>query len=150
MVEAWAGPALAASARSALAKIRGAVPAALAGQVDDSRIFIGSFAAHPGRDAFDHVHRAIGEGRRLVIRYAAAEGATSERAIRPLGLYFWGRVWTPAAWCELRNGFRSFRLDRIEASTLGEPFPADAATSLEAFFGPDPGRARGPAGTVRA
>jgi len=70
-----------------------------------------------------------------VIRYAAAEaGGPSDRTIRPLGLYFWGRVWTLAAWCELRTGFRSFRLDRIAASTLDEPFPPDKATSLEAFL----------------
>ena len=70
----------------------------------------------------------------MEIRYTDSEGSARERTIRPLGLYFWGRVWTLAAWCELRSAFRSFRLDRIEASTLGEPFPADPATSLEAFL----------------
>jgi predicted DNA-binding transcriptional regulator YafY len=134
MVEAWAGPALAESARSALAKIRGAVPQALAAHLDDSRIFIGSFNERPGRDVFDHAHRAIGENCRMLIRYAAPDGPISDRTVRPLGLYFWRGVWTLAAWCELRTGFRSFRLDRIESSTLGEPFPADAATSLEAFL----------------
>jgi predicted DNA-binding transcriptional regulator YafY len=29
-------------------------------------------------------------------------------------LYFWGDVWTLAAWCELRRDFRNFRLDRID------------------------------------
>jgi predicted DNA-binding transcriptional regulator YafY len=134
MVEAWAGPALAESARSALAKIRGAVPRALASHLDESRVFIGTLGARPGRDVFDHAHRAIGESRRMLISYAAAGGPAGERTIRPLGLYFWRGVWTLAAWCELRTGFRSFRLDRIEASTLGEPFPPDAATSLEAFL----------------
>ncbi|MCB1620427.1 MAG: WYL domain-containing protein [Thiothrix sp.] len=33
---------------------------------------------------------------------------------RPLGLFFWGNVWTLAAWCELRTDFRNFRLDRIQ------------------------------------
>jgi predicted DNA-binding transcriptional regulator YafY len=134
MVEAWAGPALAESARPALAKIRGAVPQALAAHLDDSRIFIESFNERPGRDVFDHAHRAIGENCRMLIRYAAPDGPISDRTVRPLGLYFWRGVWTLAAWCELRTGFRSFRLDRIESSTLGEPFPADAATSLEAFL----------------
>jgi predicted DNA-binding transcriptional regulator YafY len=134
MVEAWAGPGMAASARAALAKIRGAVPAALAGHVDEAPIFISTYGARPGLAAFDHVHKAIGEGRRLAIRYSAADQAPSQRTIRPLGLYFWGRVWTLAAWCELRTDFRSFRLDRIEESTLADPFPADAAISLEAFL----------------
>jgi predicted DNA-binding transcriptional regulator YafY len=134
MVEAWAGPGLAESARSALAKIRGAVPRALAVHLDESRIFIGSFGTRPGLAVFDHVHRAIGESRRMEIRYADAAGTAGDRTIRPLGLYFWGRVWTLAAWCELRSGFRTFRLDRIESSTLGEPFTADPATSLDAFL----------------
>ncbi len=28
-------------------------------------------------------------------------------------LEYWGRVWTVTAWCELRNAFRVFRVDRI-------------------------------------
>ncbi|MNU03315.1 hypothetical protein D3C72_2472930 [compost metagenome] len=35
--------------------------------------------------------------------------------MRPLGCFFWGKVWTLAAWCERRQDFRSFRVDRIEA-----------------------------------
>ena len=31
----------------------------------------------------------------------------------PLGSFFWGAVWTLVAWCEKRQDFRSFRLDRI-------------------------------------
>ena len=33
--------------------------------------------------------------------------------MRPLGCFYWGKVWTLAAWCETRSGFRSFRLDRV-------------------------------------
>lgn len=134
MVEAWAGPALAENARSALTKIRGAVPQALATHLDDTRVFVGSLGSRPGLEVFDHAHRAIGESRRMDIRYATGSGDASERSIRPLGLYLWRGVWTLAAWCELRTGFRSFRLDRIETSTLGEAFPVEAATSLEAFL----------------
>jgi len=41
------------------------------------------------------------------------DGEASRRLVRPLGLFFWGKVWTLAAWCELREAFRSFRVDRI-------------------------------------
>ena len=44
---------------------------------------------------------------------SALDGRDSARRIRPLGLYFWGGVWTLAAWCELRQDFRTFRLDLI-------------------------------------
>ena len=101
MVEAWAGPPLAASARA----------------------------------AFDLVHTAIGDGRRLTIRYAAPDGSVSTRSIRPLALAFWGKTWTISAYCELRRDFRSFRLDRILAVEAGEPFAADPALSLDAVHG---------------
>ena len=35
-----------------------------------------------------------------------------------LGCFFWGKDWTLAAWCESRQDFRSFRIDRIEALAL--------------------------------
>ena len=38
----------------------------------------------------------------------------SARAIRPLGIFFWGATATLGAWCELREDFRNFRIDRIE------------------------------------
>lgn len=34
--------------------------------------------------------------------------------MRPLALAFWGGVWTIAAWCESRNDFRVFRVDRMK------------------------------------
>jgi predicted DNA-binding transcriptional regulator YafY len=34
--------------------------------------------------------------------------------VRPLGCFFRDAVWTLASWCETREGFRSFRVDRIE------------------------------------
>ncbi|MFS9599292.1 helix-turn-helix transcriptional regulator, partial [Klebsiella variicola] len=56
-------------------------------------------------------------------------GARSERVVRPLACMFWGPVWTLAAWCELREDFRSFRVDRIETLEL-----------LEAKFRDEPGK----------
>ena len=46
------------------------------------------------------IRRAIGEHRKLRFRYTRADGKETERSVRPLGLYFWGRKWTVAAWCE--------------------------------------------------
>jgi predicted DNA-binding transcriptional regulator YafY len=34
--------------------------------------------------------------------------------VRPLGVFYWGKVWTLAAWCESRRDFRNFRIDRVE------------------------------------
>jgi biotin operon repressor len=91
-VEAWCGPGLASSARSALARIRGVVPADLLAQVDDARIYALRFGRDSAADNFDVIHQAIGQQRRLMIDYAGEDGLpTLDRTVRPLGLYFWGR-----------------------------------------------------------
>jgi len=52
--------------------------------------------------------------------------------VRPLACLFWGPVWTLAAWCELREDFRSFRIDRIETlELLEERFRDEAGKTLE-------------------
>ena len=52
-----------------------------------------------------------------------------------------GRKWTLAAWCELRNDFRNFRLDRvIESTVLDEAFDDEAGKTLRDLLtkiGPD-------------
>ncbi len=58
--------------------------------------------------------------------YRREDGAASERTVRPLALHFWGGVWTLAVWCEMRDDFRSFRLDRMERLVdTGETFAAE-------------------------
>jgi predicted DNA-binding transcriptional regulator YafY len=55
--------------------------------------------------------------------------------VRPLGVFFWDAVWTLAAWCELRNDFRSFRVDRIvEVTELDERFRDEAGKTLADLF----------------
>jgi predicted DNA-binding transcriptional regulator YafY len=50
---------------------------------------------------------------KLRVDYRDASEALTQRTLRPLGCFYWGKVWTLAAWCETRQDFRSFRLDRI-------------------------------------
>jgi predicted DNA-binding transcriptional regulator YafY len=53
--------------------------------------------------------------RRLKVHFCYRDGEErqSARTVRPLALSFYGPVWLLAAWCELRQDFRSFRLDRM-------------------------------------
>lgn len=79
--------------------------------------------------------RSAIEERRLVhIKYIDGEGASSDRAVRPLGLFFWGTKWSVGAWRELRQDFRSFRLDRIEDAETGAQFADEAGKTLPDFF----------------
>jgi predicted DNA-binding transcriptional regulator YafY len=51
--------------------------------------------------------------------------------VRPLGCVYWGEVWTLAAWCEVREGFRNFRIDRITGlEVLAERFRDEAGKTL--------------------
>ncbi len=75
---------------------------------------------------------AVDRRNKVVITYTRADGANSKRIIRPLGLFFWGTVWTLGAWCELRQAFRNFRLDRIETlQVCDERYPNEPGRTLE-------------------
>ncbi len=58
---------------------------------------------------------AVREERVLRIDYADATGARTTRDIRPNAVIYHGDAVLLAAWCELRNGLRHFRTDRIHA-----------------------------------
>jgi predicted DNA-binding transcriptional regulator YafY len=71
----------------------------------------------------------------LQIAYCRADGEQSLRSIQPLGLYFWGNVWTLVAWCQLRDDFRNFRLDRIQSLQAEEAtFTDSEGQSLQDFI----------------
>ncbi|HEU4405994.1 MAG TPA: YafY family protein [Polyangiaceae bacterium] len=72
-----------------------------------------SVAAAP-REQLSALRRAVAERRILAIGYRRPDGVLTWRRIRPVQTEYWGRVWTCPAWCELRNEFRVFRVDRIE------------------------------------
>jgi predicted DNA-binding transcriptional regulator YafY len=81
-----------------------------------------SIAAVP-REQLGALRRAVAERRVVEIGYRSADGALTERRIRPLQTEYWGRVWTCPAWCELRDAFRVFRVDRVEAcAETGDTF----------------------------
>jgi predicted DNA-binding transcriptional regulator YafY len=83
------------------------------------------------RELIDLVERAIKDRAILSFDYSDQHGARTDRRVQPLGLWFWGKVWTLAAWCETREDFRMFRLDRtVGLVATGERFGLVAARSL--------------------
>ena len=71
----------------------------------------------------------------VVTRKCSPSGdALTERTVRPLGLFYWGKVWTLAAWCELRTDFRNFRVDRIGSHAAGPAFADEAGHTLDDYF----------------
>ena len=55
--------------------------------------------------------------------------------MRPLALTFWSGVWTLTSWCELRDDFREFRLDRMaEVAVLERIFVQKRGQRLEDYL----------------
>jgi len=142
IVRQFGDPALARASHSILNKVAAILPADLAPLLDDTRLFVpGIVGAKESADALGVARGALIERRKLRLRYADAKGAGTERTVRPLGIFFWGRIWTLAAWCELRTDFRNFRLDRVtNASALDEKFTEEPGRTLRdmlAKYGPE-------------
>jgi predicted DNA-binding transcriptional regulator YafY len=126
MVESWGGPTLAHGARSALAKIAIALPKDKRTTLESSRLFSPDFFINPQMGAqMDVLRVAIDGHHRVQLEYRDVESKESRRCVRPLGLFFWGGAWSLGAWCELRNDFRNFRLDRIVNSVVQDERFAD-------------------------
>lgn len=77
------------------------------------------------------IRRAVREQLILLIDYTTLDGRHSRRRIRPLQMEFWGRAWTCTAWCEARQDFRVFRVDRINNILLpGDRFDIEPGKAL--------------------
>ncbi len=119
MVCAWADAELAAAAGRVLAKVDAVLPERLRGRWDNETLLAPDCFIPPETvTGMSQLRKAIDQ--RLMVRmaYVREDGETSERIVWPLGLVFWGSKWTFGAWCELREEFRTFRLDRIQSLEL--------------------------------
>jgi len=136
MVRAWGDTGLREAVGSAMTKIEAVLPEPVRRVLLETALFAPD--EHRGGGVARNVaalRRAVGEHRMVHFRYRRADGRESERSARPLGLYFWGSVWTLAAWCELRSDYRSFRPDRMDALRLLEgTFDPGGEISLASFL----------------
>lgn len=136
LIQAWGGAAMARAALQALEKIESVLPDPVREQTRQVEIHaMAAGITEDVRQRIDRLEQAVQAQQKLDLTYSDAKGEESSRVIWPLGLWFWGKVWTLVAWCELRNDFRVFRLDRIEAiAPLGDHYPIEAAKSLQQFY----------------
>ena len=118
MAQVWQDPALAQASQVALGKILSALPAASRVAAQSMAVYAPPIGLDPLVQATLQTLRETAQAHRKVnVQYRDASDRLTLRILRPLGCFYWGKVWTLAAWCEVRDGFRSFRLDRI-ASVL--------------------------------
>lgn len=129
-VEAWADPELAAAVREALVKIDAVLPESRRGEIWRDAVQINSPTLIAAANAqLPLFRKAIRQRRKMQLQYRSASDAMTGRTVRPLAIEAWGHAWTATAWCELREDFRMFRLDRIVAATV-----------LDEVFRPEKGR----------
>lgn len=136
IIDAWAGKKLAGAAKDALQKIESVLPPRLKHELRKPRVFAPSFPDVAGYgERLDNIREAINARCMVDIRYQRADGEYSTRRLWPLGLIFWGNVWTLAAWCELRDDYRTFRIDRIQKlDVTTQEFRETDAISLDALM----------------
>jgi predicted DNA-binding transcriptional regulator YafY len=136
MISAWGDQGLAQASTSALEKIAAIVPADRRQVLEQTHVYAPSFQVSGAvRLRFEQLRRAIRARIYCSFTYKTAEEISSTRKVRPLALHFWGERWTLASWCETRQDFRSFRLDRMkQLKPLEEHFAAEAGKNLAEFF----------------
>ncbi len=136
MVKAFADPGLAAAAEDVLGKIRRVLPDKLASSLDDIRLY-GHHFGNPG-EVGKHlatVRQALRQSHKLALGYKDGKSAETTRMVRPLALSFLGSSWLLTAWCEWRQSFRNFRLDRVVSMEVtAQSFAPEPGKRFEDFL----------------
>ena len=128
--------ALARHAEGALSKILAVLPPAARAAAESLAVYAPPVGPDDATRQRLETLRVAAEARHtLRLVYVDLKDQRSERVVRPLGCFYWGAVWTLAAWCETREGFRNFRVDRIaELQMLDARFRDEAGKTLADLF----------------
>ena len=137
MVSSWGDTEMAIHANQAIQKILAVLPDHLRHSDESLPLLVPNieevqkfYTAHS-----QPMREAIRLRQRVAIDYVRADDEHSSRTIEPLGMIFWGKVWTLVAWCQLRGDYRTFRLDRIQSILVtDEKFEASENKSLKHFL----------------
>jgi len=124
-----ADPELARAARDVLAKVAVVLPEEMRAFLVDSPTRAAPSWNRP-TDGLDvaQLRAWIHAGRKVALTYSDESGRNSQRTIWPLLIGYRDATRVLVAWCELRDDFRSFRLDRVEqAEFLDDPIPGRPA-----------------------
>jgi len=116
---------LGAAARNSLAKIEAVLTPSLRAELASTTLFVGPQRGPTVDDALASAARvAIRHDKKLVLEYEDQGGGRSKRVVWPFCIGFFDQVRVLVAWCEMRQDFRHFRLDRVRTwSPLEESYP---------------------------
>ncbi len=136
MVGVWSEPLLGAAARRAVVRIEAVLPDRLRPELARNVILVPPSGPEPAvGDTLHLLRQAVRSQAKVKFHYQREDGERSVRHVRPLGLAYWGRTWTLVAWCELRDAFRHFRLDRMtHLLETGDSFVQEPGHTLDDFI----------------
>jgi predicted DNA-binding transcriptional regulator YafY len=128
--------ALAQQAELALGKILAVLPAASRAAAESLAVYAPPVGPDDAtRWRLQQLREATESRRKVRLQYLDLQERSSERTVRPLGCFYWSAVWTLSTWCETRQAFRSFRIDRIrELTVLDERFRDEPGKTLADLF----------------
>ena len=115
-------PELAKASQDVVAKVSAILPESLRDQVGRSALLVPQLRQNVAKDArhMPMLRKAVREYRMLDIGYRDLKGDPTRRRIWPLGLAYFFDATLVCAWCELRQDFRAFRVDRIVDCEMNE------------------------------
>lgn len=135
LAQGWLDPGMARQAEAALGKIMAVLPAAARVAAESIALYAPPVGNPATLDRLARLREAIEARVKLRLDYEDLKGSVTQRVIRPLGCFYWGKVWTLGAWCEAREDFRSFRVDRIrQVEPLNERFHDEPGRTLADLF----------------
>lgn len=132
LAQSWTDEAMARDVDAALGKILSVLPPAARASAEGLALYAPALVIDSRtRSRLRTLREAVQSRHKLRMDYRDVTGSPSRRVVRPLGCFYWGKVWTFSAWCELRDDFRGFRIDRInEIEVLPERFRDEPGKTL--------------------
>ncbi|WP_067094207.1 helix-turn-helix transcriptional regulator [Marinomonas atlantica] len=108
-----ADPELAHSAASCLGKVLSELPDDLADEVTHNTLLVGPTASLADDTNVARLRAALQAEFKIEFQYQDQTGRSTQRVVWPMALGYFQTVLMLIAWCEAREDFRHFRVDRL-------------------------------------
>ncbi len=121
MVRSWSDDEMKSAADQVLGKIGAVLPDERTRYLQEAPLFSEPTAARvPWTVDLAMIRHAVRDRQKIYVEYTDESERESRRVVWPLGLAFFAPVWLLIAWCENREDFRNFRIDRMHTADLLE------------------------------
>lgn len=132
VAQVWMDDELARELDCALGKIMSVLPATARVAAEAQALFsLGSGLDPRTQETLKRLRNAAHAQQFVELEYLDLKEQLSTRRVRPLACLYWGKVWTLSAWCEVREDFRAFRIDRVNrCEVLERTFQHESGKTL--------------------